>query len=301
MPRTAADGRSLNYGNVLASYLTTMASQTIAHLGPSGTYAETATLLYVESTGLEAQLCPYTTIPQAIEALEQKQVDLAVVPVENSLEGSVNTTLDTLWRSDQALQIQQALVLSIEHQLITLASNFNQIHQVFSHPQALGQCQWWLDGHLPAAQRISTNSTTEILAQLGSMPNASAISSSRAAQIYGLPVLAGPIGDQPGNQTRFLVLGYQPATGGTHTSLAFTLPANQPGVLLSALEKFARHNINLSRIESRPTKRSLGEYLFFVDLEVAGSDPLLAQVLQELKTCVEKIKSFGSYHIKAVD
>jgi prephenate dehydratase len=278
-----------------------MTSLTIAHLGPVGTYGETATIAHIASAKLEAELRPYPTIPQVIEALEAGQVDLAVVPVENSLEGSVNTTLDSLWRSTQELQIQRALVLSIEHQLVTLAQDFSQIHKVYSHPQALGQCQWWLDRHLPEAQRISTNSTTEILAHLHELPNAAAISSPRAAQLYGLPVLAGPIGDQPDNQTRFLVLGYPPATSGTHTSLVFTLPANRPGALLAALEQFARRNINLSRIESRPTKRSLGEYLFFVDIEANGSDPLLAEVLQELTTCVEKIKSFGSYHIMTID
>ncbi len=290
-----------SYDSILDYHFKIMASLTIAHLGPAGTYAETATIAYIESTQLDAELCPYPTIPQAIEALEAGQVDLAVVPVENSLEGSVNTTLDSLWRSTQDLQIQRALVLSIEHQLVTLAQDFSQIQKVYSHPQALGQCQWWLDRHLPEAQRISTNSTTEILAHLGELPKAAAISSPRAAQLYGLPVLAGPIGDQPDNQTRFLVLGYPPATIGTHTSLVFTLPANRPGALLAALEQFARRNINLSRIESRPTKRSLGEYLFFVDIEANGSEPLLAEVVQELTTCVEKIKSFGSYHITTID
>lgn len=278
-----------------------MAPLQIAHLGPSGTYGETATLAYIAAQQLEAELCPYPTIPQAIAALDQKQVNLAVVPVENSLEGSVNTTLDSLWRATTGLQVQQALILSIEHQLVTLAQDFSQIHQVYSHPQALGQCQWWLDQHLPAAQRLSTNSTTEILAHLQEMPNAAAISPPRAAQLYGLPILAGPIGDYPDNQTRFLVLGHQPATSGTHTSLVFMLPVNGPGALLAALEKFAHNHINLSRIESRPTKHSLGEYLFFVDIEADSSDPQVAKVLQELTTCVEKIKSFGSYHVMTID
>jgi prephenate dehydratase len=273
---------------------------TIAHLGPTGTYAEAATLAYIESENLGALLRPYNTIPQAIEAVEKRQVDLAVVPVENSLEGSVTSTLDSLWQA-RDLQIQRALVMSIEHQLVTLAPDFGQIDKVYSHPQALGQCQWWLDRHLPNAERISTNSTTEILGQLPELPKAAAISSQRAAQLYKLPILAGPIGDQPDNQTRFLVLGHQPAPNGSHTSLVFTLPVNRPGALLAALEKFASRNINLSRIESRPTKRSLGEYVFFIDLEADGSDPTVAQALQELTTCVENIKSFGSYHVMEID
>jgi prephenate dehydratase len=277
-----------------------MAPLLIAHLGPVGTYTETAALAYLESLDIAAELCAYSTIPQAIGALDRHEADLAVVPVENSLEGSVTTTLDSLWRATD-LQIQRALVLPIQHQLITLATGLEQIERVYSHPQALGQCQLWLDRHLPNAERIATNSTTEVLGNLRALSGAAAISSVRAAQLYSLPILMGSIGDQPDNRTRFLVLGHQLASSGTYTSLAFTLPANLPGALLAPLERFARCNINLSRIESRPTQRSLGEYLFFVDLEADGSEPKVAQVLKELTTCVENIKSFGSYRMMSVD
>jgi prephenate dehydratase len=277
-----------------------MAQLSLAHLGPAGTYGEAAALAYLGATDVEATLQPYKTIPQAIDALDRHQADLAIVPVENSLEGSVTSTLDSLWRATD-LQIQQALVLPIQHQLVTLATSLEQIEKVYSHPQALGQCQLWLDRHLPNAERIATNSTTEVLGNLAELGKSAAIASARAAQLYGLPVLLGPIGDQPNNHTRFLVLGHQPALSGTHTSLAFTLPANLPGALLAPLERFARCNINLSRIESRPTQRSLGEYLFFVDLQADGSDPKVAQVLKELTTCVENIKSFGSYRMMTVD
>ncbi len=276
-----------------------MSSVIIAHLGPTGTYAETAALAYGKSIHADFELIPYNTIAQAIEAVANHEVDLAVVPVENSIEGSVTMTLDALWRIDN-LQIQQALVLSIEHQLISVAQNLDQIQTIYSHPQALNQCQEWLGKHLPQAQLIPANSTTEILPQLANLSNAAGISSPSAAAIYNLPILAADIGDRPENRTRFWVLGHQPAITGSHTSLAMTLSANVPGALLAVLAKFAGVQINLSRIESRPTKRSLGEYLFFMDLEADGHEPRVAKILTEVAASVEQVKLFGSYHITSI-
>jgi prephenate dehydratase len=271
----------------------------IAHLGPTGTYAETAALAYGRLIDTDFELIPYNTISQAIEAVSNKIADLAVVPVENSIEGSVTMTLDALWRID-GLQIQQALVLPIAHQLITVAQSLDQIQAVYSHPQALSQCQEWLGKHLPQAQRIPSNSTTEILSQLANLLTTAGISSPSAAALYNLPILAADIGDRLENRTRFWVLGHQPAITGSHTSLALTLSANVPGALLSVLAKFAAAQINLSRIESRPTKRSLGEYLFFMDLEADGHDPQVAKILTEIAATVEQVKLFGSYHITSI-
>jgi prephenate dehydratase len=271
----------------------------IAHLGPTGTYAETAALAYGKSIDADFELMPYNTIAQAIEAVSDQTADLAVVPVENSIEGSVTMTLDALWRID-GLQIQQALVLPIEHQLITVAQSLDQIQAVYSHPQALSQCQEWLGKHLPQAQRIPANSTTEILSQLADLNTTAGISSPSAAALYNLPILAADIGDRLENRTRFWVLGHQPAITGSHTSLAMTLSANVPGALLAVLAKFATAQINLSRIESRPTKRSLGEYLFFMDLEADGRDPQVAKILAEITDSVEQVKLFGSYCISEI-
>jgi prephenate dehydratase len=271
----------------------------IAHLGPTGTYAETAALAYGKLIDTKFKLISYNTIAQAIEAVANHEAALAVVPVENSIEGSVTMTLDALWRIDN-LQIQQALVLSIEHQLITVAQDLDQIQAVYSHPQALSQCQEWLGKHLPQAQRIPSNSTTEILSQLADLRTTAGISSPSAAALYNLPILAADIGDRLENRTRFWVLGHQTAITGSHTSLAMTLSANVPGALLAVLAKFAAAQINLSRIESRPTKRSLGEYLFFMDLEADGHEPRVAKILAEVAASVEQVKLFGSYHIKLI-
>lgn len=247
----------------------------IAHLGPAGTYAEQAALGYVnwvhQQTGQESILCPYPSIAQTLRAVADGQAQFAVVPVENSIEGSVAITLDMLWQLD-TLKIQLALILPITHALLSCAQKLSNIQTVFSHPQALAQCQGWLEQFLPTVELVPTNSTTQALQQLGQNCTAGAISSVRAAQIYNLPVLANQINDYPDNCTRFWVISqsqssvnsYPLSISQSHTSLAFSLPANLPGALVEPLQIFARRGINLSRIESRPSKRSLGDYLFFV-------------------------------------
>lgn len=276
-------------------------SVTIAHLGPVGTYSEQAAIAYANwfnrETGQKATLCPYLGIAQALRAVASSQAEIAVVPVENSIEGSVAVTLDTVWQLD-SLQIQLAYVLPIAHALLSCASNLESINTVYSHPQALAQCQGWLAQFLPNVQLISTNSTTEPLKQLNLNLNAAAISSVRASQLYNLPILASGINDYPDNCTRFWVVSQnQSPTVGTHTSLAFSLRANIPGALVKALQIFAQRNINLSRIESRPTKRSLGEYLFFIDLEGDINSAAVKSAIAELTPYTEVLKIFGSYNI----
>lgn len=275
----------------------------VAHLGPQGTHTETAALAYVHrleaQMGQQALLHPYSNIAQTIQALANGLVDLAVVPVENSVEGGVSMTLDTLWQIDR-LQIQHALVLPIAHTLISCATSLVNIRTVYSHPQALAQCRGWLEKFLPSVELVHTNATTEALQDLEKDKTAGAIASTRAAQLYNLPVVACPINDYPDNYTRFWVLGLQPSTGGNHTSFAFSVPANVPGALAKPLSCFASRGINLSRIESRPTKRSLGDYLFFIDLEADVREATVQSAIEELTTYTETLKIFGSYSITVV-
>jgi prephenate dehydratase len=279
-------------------------SISIAYLGPAGTYTEAATLAYMSVLGKEMDtkplLCPIPSIAQTLHTVAQGQADLAVVPVENSIEGSVVVTLDMLWKLD-ILRIQQALVLPIRHTLLSQASSLEAIQTVYSHPQALAQCQGWLEQFLPSAQLVPTNSTTEALQHLEEDHTVGAISSQRAAQLYNLPVLASAINDYPDNCTRFWVLGKQPSAGGSHTSLAFSLPANVPGALVNPLQVFASRGINMSRIESRPTKRSLGEYLFFIDLEADASQSSVQAALSELASHTEILKILGSYSVLPIE
>ncbi|MBH8562447.1 prephenate dehydratase [Nostoc sp. CENA67] len=280
----------------------------IAHLGPRGTYTEQAAIFYVNSlikkTGIAATLCPYPSIAQSLQAVAVGYTQLAVVPVENSIEGSVTMTMDTLWQLDN-LRIQLALVMPIVHTLISCASGLDSIKTVYSHPQALAQCQGWLERFLPTVKLIPTNSTTEPLQYLESDNTAAVITSSRGAQLYNLPILASGINDYPENCTRFWVVSQSQteadyhisSADASHTSLAFTVPSNMPGALVKPLQVFAQLNINLSRIESRPTKRSLGEYLFFIDLEADTTSAQMQSALEQLTTYTEVIKIFGSYNV----
>ena len=272
----------------------------IAHLGPPGTYTEAAAIACLDwlkqETGQDAILCPYLSIGQTLEAVASKEVQLAVVPIENSIEGSVTMTLDNLWQLD-GLRIQRALVMPIFHALLSRARDWDTIRVVYSHPQALAQCQKWLDKFLPKAQPIALNSTTEALQYLDGDSTIAAISSQRAAQLHHLPILTCPINDYPDNCTRFLLLGLEPSPGGGYTSLAFSTGANQPGALVTPLQIFAQRNINLSRIESRPTKRSLGEYFFFIDLEADARADSMQSALAELTNHTETLKIFGSYDV----
>lgn len=272
----------------------------IAHLGPPGTYTEAAAIACLDwlkqETGQDAILCPYPSIGQTLEAVASKEVQLAVVPIENSIEGSVTMTLDNLWQLD-GLKIQRALVMPIFHALLSRAEDWDTIRVVYSHPQALAQCQKWLDKFLPKAQPIALNSTTEALQYLDGDSTIAAISSQRAAQLHHLPILTCPINDYPDNCTRFLLLGLEPSPGGAYTSLAFSIGANQPGALVTPLQIFAQRTINLSRIESRPTKRSLGEYFFFIDLEADARADSMQSALAELANHTETLKIFGSYDV----
>jgi prephenate dehydratase len=299
---------------------------TVAYLGPPGTYAEAAALSFLKLQHLhgdingqdDAQLCPYPTISKAMAAVATGESLVAVVPIENSIQGSVTLTLDCLWQWDQ-LQIQQALILPIRHALITLAPSLQAIKAVYSHPQALAQCQNWLSQTLPQVQQIPAHSTTEGLRLVAEDATIAAIASQRAAAMYNLPIMTCPINDYPDNYTRFLVLSLnqtsspgaassskdsgddrQKQPNNVHTSLAFSVKANMPGALVGPLSVFASRNINLSRIESRPTKKSLGDYIFFADIEAAINEPRVQEAIAELGEMCETLKILGSYAIENV-
>jgi len=204
-----------------------------------------------------------------------------------------------MWQLE-GLQIQKALVLPISHAILSYATSLDNITTVYSHPQALAQCQKWLEQNLSSAVQIATNSTTEALQYLKDDPLAAAISAPRASKIYNLPILAAQIQDYPDNCTCFWGLGLKPAIEGERMSVAFSISANVPGALVKPLSIFAERGINLSRIESRPTKRSLGEYIFYIDLEVNSSQELTKAALQELTLYTEVLKIFGSYNVLTI-
>lgn len=281
---------------------------TLAYLGPIGTNSETAALAYshwlANNRQLSAELCPYPSIAQAMQSVIKGDIDQAVVPIENSIEGSVTVVLDTLWQST-VLQVSQELTLPINHGLLSFGRSLEQLQTVYSHPQGLAQCQKWLENFLPQVQLVPTKSTTEGIQYLKDDHSAAAISAPRAAEIYKVPILAEDIKDRADNCTRFWIVSSQSSQKlrqienphGSHLSLAFSLPHNAPGALVKALEIFAHRDINLSKIESRPSKRSLGEYIFFIDLEGNSDEPEIRDALKDLSACTEVLKVFGNYSL----
>ncbi|MFM1842325.1 MAG: Prephenate dehydratase [Cyanobacteriota bacterium] len=273
-------------------------SLVVSHLGPQGTNTETVALVYAHNhskqTGETVELLPCPSIGQTLAAVAEGRVDVAIVPVENSTEGTVGITFDSLWAADN-LKIQRELVLPIAHVFLSRASSLTAIAKVISHPQALGQCQKWLSAHLPQAVLVPANSTTEAIHLIDDDPQAAAIASPRAATLFDVPVLATDIQDYPDNCTRFWAISPQGQLSGSHTTLACCVPNNRPGALVNPLQTLAKRGINLSRIESRPTKRSLGDYLFFMDLEASQEEAHLQEALVELAQYTAELKIFGSY------
>ncbi|WP_216902470.1 prephenate dehydratase [Synechococcus sp. CCY 9618] len=269
----------------------------LAFLGPVGTYGERAAQRLAGLEGLEVvDFVPQQGIRAVIQALASGDCELAVVPVENSVEGGVTSCLDALWEHPD-LAVARALVLPIRHALVG-GGPLEGISEVLSHPQALAQCSQWLAEHLPQALQLPTSSTAEAARLVRGSRFRGAIASLEAAAEQGLEVLAYPINDVPGNCTRFLLLRRgQRALEGPHASLAFSLQANHPGALLESLGCFARQGLNMSRIESRPSKREMGEYIFFVDLELPDGVAPLNGALADLTPLCEHLALFGAYPI----
>jgi prephenate dehydratase len=276
---------------------TFLASMRLAFLGPVGTYGEQAAHRLAELEGLSAvELVPQQGIRAVVQALASGACDAAVVPVENSVEGGVTACLDALWEHPD-LAVARALVLPIRHALLGSGS-LEGVSEVLSHPQALAQCSQWLAEHAPRALQLPTSSTAEAARLVAGSRFRAAIASLEAGREHGLEVLAYPVNDVPGNCTRFLLLR-RGARGheGPLASLAFSLHSNQPGALLEALTCFARRELNMSRIESRPSKREMGEYIFFVDLELTGGASQLDGALEDLRPLCEHLALFGAYPI----
>ncbi|MBI4340365.1 MAG: prephenate dehydratase [Chloroflexi bacterium] len=268
--------------------------QRIAYFGPAGTFTEAAALKYAP----QGQLLPFPSIAAAAEAVSAGQADEGVVPIENSLEGSVTDTLDLLIHGSD-LQIRRELVIPIEHCLLVRPGTGQEdIRVIYSHPQALGQCRGFLGHRFPQASLVPAMSTAAAAERLQQEPKgAAAIGNLRAAELYGMQVLARSIQDNAGNATRFVALGPtdSPPTGDDKTSLCFSFAEDRPGLLYAALGEFARRGINLLKVESRPTKQSLGQYIFLLDLAGHRTDAMAAQAVEALRRQVAMLKMFGSY------
>lgn len=266
----------------------------LAYLGPAGTFSEEIALKYTRGTCLEPK--PYSAIDQIFLAVEKKEAACAVVPIENSLEGTVNLTLD-LFSRGTPVKIRGELLLKVKHCLLARpGEDLGKIQEIYSHPQALAQCRLFLDKNLPGAARISTSSTAEAVKLVSQSEGKAVIASRRAAELYNLEVLRENIQDESPNITRFLLLALQdaPRTGYDKTSLLMGLP-DYPGSLYHALGVFARHMINLTKIESRPVRGDLGKYIFFLDVEGHRSEQTVVEALKELREIALFVNILGSY------
>lgn len=264
--------------------------QRIAYFGPEATYTHMAA---VKEFGGAAAYTPYVTVHDVFHAISKEWADHGVVPIENSTGGMVHHTLDEFLDND--LSITAEIVLDI-HQNLLSKHALAKIRTVFSHPQGFQQCQIWLRERLPRAEQVEVTSTAEGARRAISSPASAAIASELAAQIYGLPILGRAIEDYKGNRTRFIVLGRKPAepTGHDKTSLLLSLK-DRPGALYHALKPFSEANLNLSKIESRPTKRKAWEYYFFIDLLGHRQDEKVAKVLKKVERFCTFFKILGSY------
>jgi prephenate dehydratase len=269
----------------------------VGYLGPAGTYSEEA--LRASAPGAVEEV-PYPTIYETVMAVHDGEVDRAVVPIENSLEGAVSITLDTLALEATDVRIIAEVVHSIHHCVVAPEElDLAEVRRVVSHPQATAQCRRFLRERLAGAELVVAPSTADaVLSVRDSAGPAVAIGSRLAAELYGCRILVADVEDNPDNVTRFVWLAGAPqeAQGASKTSVVFWGAGDEsPGWLVHALQELAGRGVNLTRIESRPRRTSLGHYMFFVDLEGGTQQPAVAEALAALRGRVEELRVLGSY------
>ena len=268
---------------------------TTAFLGPRGTYSEQAA---VDFAGADSEMIDVPNFAAAVAEVEAGRADYAVVPVENSIEGIVTQSLDILIH-DTALKLFAEIVVPIQHVLVGVeGADLSQVTHVHSHPQALAQCGKWLTANLPNAERVAAMSTSgaiQAVVEAGDSTGV-AIGPGRSQAIFGGEILARNIQDAPNNRTRFMALANHDAepTGKDKTFIAMRLDKNLPGSLHQALVPFAKANVQLTNINTRPTKDMLGEYWFLIDLEGHRTEPHIAAALEEMRAITQDLKVVGS-------
>jgi chorismate mutase/prephenate dehydratase len=279
------------YREVMSSALALQKNLTVAYFGPPATFTHVAA---IRRFGASLIYSPQKTIGEVFGEVSKGRADYGVVPVENSTEGVVTHTLDMFVDTD--VKIVSQIVLPIQHCLVSRATDKKSIRKLYSHPQALAQCRAWVQNNLPHAEVIEAASTTRAAELAVRDRHAAAIASALAAEQYKLRVLEYDLQDRAGNATRFLVLGrqYTPPTGHDRTSIMISL-SDAVGVLHKAIAPFRRYRINMTKIESRPSKRRAWEYFFFIDCDGHASEPRLKKALALLEQHCSFVKVLGSY------
>ncbi len=278
------------YREIMSASLNLEKPLRIAYMGPEATFSHLASL---KKFGSSVGHVACDNVAEVFSRVESGDCDYGVVPIENSIEGVVTHTMDLLVESD--LKICSQVLLDVAHHLMS-KGNLSQIKEVYSHPQVLGQCRQWLMKNMPKAHLIPVVSTTKAAQMVANKKNAACIASQVAASLYGLTILKKNIQDSAHNITRFLVISTMdvPPTGSDRTSLVFSIK-DKVGALHAMLTPFMKHKINLTKIESRPSKKKAWDYYFFVDCEGHQSDVKVARALSQLEGMCKFLKILGSY------
>jgi chorismate mutase/prephenate dehydratase len=277
---------------IMSACLALESPLTVAYLGPEGTYTQAAVYKHF-GHGVEARA--KNAIDEIFRDVESGATLYGVVPVENSTEGAVNHTLDQL--ASTSLNICGEVWLPVHHHLLSKLTRLEDVKQIYSHPQSFAQCRRWLDTKLPAVPRETVASNGAAARLVSDQGEGAAIAGQAAAELYGLSILASNIEDDPNNTTRFLVIGRKnpDRTGNDTTSLVFSAHKDRPGALFGLLEPFAKAGVNLTRIESRPSRRAVWDYNFFIDLEGHQDEAKVKSVLEQLRANAAFFKILGSY------
>ena len=278
-----------------------MSNATIAYLGPQGTYSDEAARLFAKKMGCEnPEFVECPSFNEVHEAVDRGRCEFGVMPIENSLEGVITATLDTL-AFKGGVSIMGSTVLNIHHCLmVNPESSLDKVTTIASHPQALAQCRRWLDAHFPSVPRLAVSSTAEGARKAAQDKTVAGISSKFAGQLFDCTIAEEGIEDHYGNQTRFVLIarqGHEPVleSDNMKTTLALSLNADKPGSLLMILSELNYANVNLTMIQSRPTKQGLGDYLFFIDIEGTPANPAIKTALDCLRLKLREVKVLGSY------
>jgi chorismate mutase / prephenate dehydratase len=264
----------------------------VAYLGPEGTYSQQAVFKHF---GHSVRALALASIDEVFQEVQAGNADFGVVPVENSSEGTVNNTLDRFLTT--SLNICGEVELRVHHNLMSRVKDLSEIKRVCAHPQALGQCRVWLEEHLSGVDLVPVSSNAEGARRARDEKGTAAVAGDVAAEVYGLTILAPQIEDYDDNTTRFLVIGNRvlSPSGADRTSLLLSGDKARAGSLFRLLEPLAKYNINMSRIESRPSRKIKWDYVFFIDLEGHAEDPHVAKALAELKKRSSLYRVLGSY------
>ncbi len=279
------------FREIMSACLALQRPMKVAYLGPEGTFTQAAVFKHF---GHAVTTVPLGAIDEVFREVESCAAHYGVVPIENSTEGAVSHTLDMFMVS--TLKICSEVELRIHHNLLSRATDMGGIRRIYAHQMALAQCREWLDGKLPNVERIAVVSNAEAARLAAAEPDSAAIAGEAAAEIYGLRVLVANIEDRPDNTTRFLVIGRQlPAPSGRDKTSLLVSAANRPGALFRLLQPLAQHGISLTRIESRPSRQGMWEYVFFMDIEGHAEDEKVSRALAALEREAAMVKILGAY------